>query len=90
MKARLNEIWQNLKWRLQHALCHLDRMSVECGNLSDNVWTRETRVGEGLPLLSATGMNGDTKSTNEGVPSWLVSLGLVVPAQEIFVLPWLL
>jgi hypothetical protein len=52
-----------------------------CRNLSDNVWTRETR--EGWPLLSATEMNGDSKSTNERVPPWLVSLGLVVPAQEI-------
>jgi hypothetical protein len=69
MRARLNEIWQNLKWRIQHAFCHLDRMSVECGNLSDNVWTRETR--EGWPLLSATEMNVDSKSANEGVLPWL-------------------
>jgi hypothetical protein len=88
MRAGLNEIWQKLKWQLQHALCHLDRMSLKCGNLSEKVWTRETR--EGWPLLSATEMNGDSKSTNEGVPPWLVSLGLVVTAQEIFVLPLLL
>jgi hypothetical protein len=42
---------------------------------------RETR--EGWPLLTAeTEVNGDSKSTNEGVlPCWFV--GLVVPVQEI-------
>jgi hypothetical protein len=35
-------------------------------------------------------MNGDSRSTNEkkGVLPWLVLFGLVVPVQDIFVLPW--
>ncbi len=46
--------------------------------------TRETR--EGWPLLTVeTEVNGDSKRTNESR-----FVGLVVPVQEIFVLPWLL
>jgi hypothetical protein len=45
---------------------------------------------EWLPLLTVeTEANGDSKSTSErGPPCWFVEL--VVPIQEIFVLPWLL
>ncbi len=41
----------------------------------------------GGPLLTVeTEVNGESKSTKERGPSLI---GLVVPAQEIFVLPWL-
>jgi hypothetical protein len=50
---------------------------------------RETR--EGWPLLTVeTEVNGDSKSTKESGPSLVGLQGLVVPVQEIFVLPWLL
>ena len=50
---------------------------------------RDTR--EGWPQLTVeTEVNGDSKSTNErgSFLGWFV--GLVVPVQEIFVLPWLI
>jgi hypothetical protein len=42
----------------------------------------------GPPLTAETGVNGDSKSTNDkgSFLGWFV--GLVVPVQEIFVLPW--
>ncbi len=51
--------------------------------------TRETK--EGWPLLTVeTQVNGDSKSTNtkEFFRGWFV--GLVMPVQETFILPWLL
>ncbi len=98
MIARLNEIWQNLKWRLQHALCHLDRMSVETFLI---MFGPERLEGDrGWPLLSATEMNVDSKSANEGVLPWLcwracragkrdfcsALAALVGPVQNIFFL----
>jgi hypothetical protein len=50
---------------------------------------RETR--EGWPLLSVeTQVNGDSKSTNERRSFLGGFVGLVVPVQESFDLPWLL
>ncbi len=50
---------------------------------------RET--GEGWLLLTVeTEVNGDSKSTNERGPFLVISFGLAVMVQEIFVLPWLL
>ncbi len=50
---------------------------------------RETR--EGWPLLTVeTEVNEDSKSTNEREGSFLGwFIGLIVPEQDIFVLPWL-
>jgi hypothetical protein len=51
----------------------------------------DKRDKRGWPLLTVeTEANGDSKSTNErgSFLGWFV--GLVVPVQEIFVLPWLL
>ncbi len=50
---------------------------------------RETR--EGWPLLTVeTEKNGNAKSTNKRGPSFGWFVGLVVPVQETFILPWLL
>jgi hypothetical protein len=58
-------------------------------HFSHSAISSETR--EEWPLLTLeTEMNGDSKSTNERGPSLVGSFGLVVPAQKIFVLPWLL
>jgi len=44
-----------------------------------------------VPLLTVeTDVNGDSKITNERGPSLAGFVGLVLPVQEIFVLPWLL
>jgi hypothetical protein len=51
--------------------------------------TRETREGWSL-LTVESEVNGNSKSTNERVPSLVGSLGLVLPVQQSFVLPWLL
>jgi hypothetical protein len=49
------------------------------------------RLERGGPLLTVeTVVKGDSKSTNERVSSLVGSLGLIVPVQETFVLPWLL
>ncbi len=53
------------------------------------VETRETRE-RWLLLTVETVVNGDLKSTNERGPFFDWFLGLVMPVQEIFVLPWLL
>ena len=53
------------------------------------IFSRETR--EGWPLLTVEiEVNGDSKRTNDTVLYLVGSFGLVVPVQEIFVLPWLL
>ncbi len=51
---------------------------------------RESR--KGWPLLTVeTEMNGDSKSTNGREGSFLGwFVGLVVPVQDTFILPWLL
>jgi hypothetical protein len=50
------------------------------------------RLERGRPLLIVeTKVNVDSKSTNERGPSLVAWFnGLVVPIQEMFVLPWLL
>jgi hypothetical protein len=45
-------------------------------------------IREGWPLLTVeTEVNGDSESTNARGPFLVGLLGLVVPVQEIFVLP---
>jgi hypothetical protein len=51
--------------------------------------TRETREGWPLPTVE-TEVNGDTGSSYERGPSLVGFVGLVVPVQKFFVLPWLL
>jgi len=86
MRAGVNEIWQNLKWRLQHALCHLDRMSVE----TFLIMFGPERLERSGPLLTVkTEANGASKSTNKSEP-FLVCCWACAAEQEIFVLPWLL
>jgi hypothetical protein len=65
----------------------LRRFSPLAGEISLKI--RETR--EGWPLLTVEiEVNGDPKSTNERGLSLGWFVWLVVPVQEIFVLPWLL
>ncbi len=52
-------------------------------------WSRDAR--EGWPLLTVeTEAKGALWKANEGGPSLAGFVGLVVPLQEIFILPWLL
>jgi hypothetical protein len=58
---------------------------------TENLYVLSKETREGWPQLTVeTEVNGDSKSTNErgSFLGWFV--GLVVPVQEIFVLPWLL
>jgi hypothetical protein len=53
------------------------------------VGDREAREGWPLPTVE-TQINGDSKSTNERGKSLVGSLDLLLPLQEIFLLPGLL
>jgi hypothetical protein len=67
---------------------------IDTSNTSTFLERNERRIREtrkGWPLLTVeTVVKGDLKSTNERVSSLVGSLGLIVPVQETFVLPWLL